>query len=270
MERYHSFKRLIATRFQKALSSYEDNALAQKEAVKELIDNLLNIIPKGTIIPQVLEIGCGTGLLSRKIVEVFQIKNYTLNDLFEDAITIAKEQIEKDTTCHLICQDAETLDLPKEQYNLIVSSSAIQWFKNPPLFFDNMSKSLAKDGLLAISTYAPGTMKEFSTLTGKGLIYPKIEELKEMLSKKYDLLKMYQREIVIPFDSPYEVLKHIKHTGVSANNTLEDLNFWTPSKLKSFVNQYQNEYKIEGTSKVSLTYKPIFILAKHKKKLASH
>lgn len=263
MERDNSFKKLIADRFKKALSSYDSNAFAQRQVVSELASRIRTFITEGSCVGHVLEIGCGTGLLTKELAGSFKIEEYILNDLFADALELAAKKLRL-TNIQKLCQDAETLQLEQGYFDLIASTSTIQWFKNLKLFFSNTASALKNGGILAISTYAPGTMKEFSALTGKGLSYPGIKELEKLLKDDFDILKIDQKEIILPFASPYDVLKHIKYTGVTANDGSHEENYWTPRRLVRFVNDYNERFKLNADGDVSLTYKPIYIIARKK------
>ena len=58
-------KDLIKQRFCRKLDSYNENARIQKQMAEKLINNFL---PKKTKYQKVLEIGCGTGLLTEYAV----------------------------------------------------------------------------------------------------------------------------------------------------------------------------------------------------------
>ena len=56
---------------------------------------------------------------------------------------------------------------------------------------------------------------------------------------------------ILEFETPKDVLKHIKNTGV---NALSDTR-WTKSDLINF----EEKYPINANGKYSLTYQPIYI-----------
>ena len=60
------------------------------------------------------------------------------------------------------------------------------------------------------------------------------------------------------FNTPLEVLKHIKYSGT---NGLKSLN-WSVKKLREFDKYYRESFGIN--SKVTLTYNPVYMILKAK------
>ncbi len=58
------------------------------------------------------------------------------------------------------------------------------------------------------------------------------------------------------FDTPLDVLKHIKYSGTNSIKTLN----WTVSKLKTFEEYYRQNFS--SGMKVTLTYNPIYVVLK--------
>ena len=58
-------KKLLKTRFKKSLLTYSDNAIIQNQMAKELLIKLNEL--KGNKFNKILEIGCGTGVLTKKM-----------------------------------------------------------------------------------------------------------------------------------------------------------------------------------------------------------
>lgn len=112
-------------------------------------------------------------------------------------------------------------------------------------------------------------MKEIRELTGKGLPYRSKEELEAALSFHFDILYSEEELIPLSFEDPMKVLYHLKQTGVnglSAQSSLypkHEKQAWTRRDLQHFCERYTQEFT-QGTS-VSLTYHPIYIIAKKKK-----
>ena len=138
-------------------------------------------------------------------------------------------------------------------------------------------------------------MKEIRELTGNGLPYRSREELEVALSPHFDILYSEEELIPLSFEDPIKVLYHLKQTGVnglstqssptgkqendlcssdnnsknnsrtnSKNNSKNNLpqQQWTRRDLQLFCERYTQEFT-QGTS-VSLTYHPIYIIAKKK------
>lgn len=58
-------------------------------------------------------------------------------------------------------------------------------------------------------------MQEIHTLTGHGLEYFSLEELKALLSSRFEILYAEEEIVSLPFGTPLEVLQHLRQTGVT-------------------------------------------------------
>ncbi len=72
-------KRRVAQFFHAALESYEQNSVAQQKIGQHLLQILLNNQLSG--FQNVLEIGCGTGIFTRLLMQNIHPKSWDLNDL---------------------------------------------------------------------------------------------------------------------------------------------------------------------------------------------
>lgn len=87
--------------------------------------------------------------------------------------------------------------------------------------------------------------------------YLSLEELKEALRSDYELLYCHEEKLSLSFQSPMDVLKHLKATGVTGIRQSQ----WTKGSLATFCNRYQEIYS-QPDHTVRLTYHPIYIIAK--------
>lgn len=247
--------RHIQTRFTRALSSYDAHATAQQQICRELLGLLLRF--GGADYHRVLEIGCGTGGFTRLLADRCNIREWVLNDLCEGCADKILPFFSGKTPTFLF-GDAETLQ-PQGKFDLIASSSVFQWMNNPKTFLHHLSRLLDTNGTLVFSSFVPGNLHEIYSLTGKGLIYPTLQELTEWLSDDFNIDYAEEEEIRLLFDSPLDVLRHLKATGVTA--TGNDL--WTRTIQQEFCENYTRKFATTN-QQIPLTYCPVFIVA-HKK-----
>ncbi|WP_337813252.1 methyltransferase domain-containing protein, partial [Parabacteroides johnsonii] len=166
------------------------------------------------------------------------------------------EQLFPGTPPLFIAGDAETLSFPGK-YDLIASASAFQWMKEPETFLHKLSGLLVPQGMLLFSTFVPGNLYEIKELTGKGLVYPTSDTLVGWLSTAgFNLLHYEEETIVLTFKTPLDVLRHLKATGVTATGNGR----WTRGRQESFCRHYSEQFTTT-TGQVTLTYRPLYILA---------
>ena len=249
-------KELIASRFSKAYKSYDNAAIAQRIIHKKMLDIIVTQYNR-THFENVLEIGCGNGCFTRLIENNLDIKNWTINDLVDYIDYENTFGYDKAKYVNRTFGDAETMEFDGK-YDLIISSCAIQWFNNPIEFILRLTANMTTDGILLMSTFGNRNLYQIKDIIGIGLQYNSIEEYRESL-RDFEP-KIEEDEINLYFDTPYDVLKHIKNTGVTAITT--DSFYWNKQRLKDFEIQYKDIYTTEY-NKVKLTYHPIYIHIKN-------
>lgn len=242
----------IITRFTRALDTYDRHADAQQQICRRLCTLLTRHTNRH--FRRALEIGCGTGCLTRLLKENCVIDEWLLNDLCEGCqakiATLFTEQMPP-----FIVGDAEKIKFPR-LFDLIVSASAFQWMENPGIFLGKLARMLRPRGTLLFNTFAPGNLEEIQQLTGCGLTYPPLWKLNKWLNDDYRILFMQEEEIILTFDTPLDVLRHLKHTGVTATSN----GAWTRGRQQEFCREYIRLFSTD-TNKVRLTYRPLYVLA---------
>lgn len=250
-------KSLIAERFSKAIATYPDEASVQRQIADKMIRLLLRYVPSPC--PRVIEVGCGTGIYSRMLLRTLRPEQLLLNDLCPE-MKHCCEDLLKEKQVSFLSGDAETASFPRES-TLITSCSALQWFESPEHFFRKCNGLLHHEGYFAFSTFGKENLKEIRALTGNGLPYRSLEEIKNALSSDFKILHAEEEMIPLAFDNPMKVLYHLKQTGV---NGLPVQSIRTRRDLYDFCERYTHEFAQNAT--VSLTYHPIYIIAKKKEK----
>lgn len=245
-------KNLVAERFAKAGQSYSEHAVVQKQICQNLTGLLKQFCP--STMSRVFEIGCGSGNLTRLLVDAFQIEDLILNDLYSEVQAHFNHQE------HLkwLIGDVETLDLP-QQLDMIVSGSALQWMQDLPRLLKRCNDALNDNGWLCFSTFGPKNLFEIKELTGQGLSYWNLESWNNALTKAgFEVLHLSESETQLYFDSPKAVLQHLKATGVTATAQHR----WTKQTLQQFYQDYDWFKQAEG---YALTYHPIYCIARRMK-----
>ena len=95
-------------------------------------------------------------------------------------------------------------------------------------------------------------------MRGKGA-YRQGPEWEEALAPYYRIEVLREEELRYEFDTPLDVLHHLKDTGVTATNT----DPWTPAQLRRFCQAYTARYQ-DTEGKVPLTYHPLYVGARRR------
>ena len=241
----------IADAFCKSSNSYDEAAVVQREVIDRLVYSCEQILdPKHN---RILEIGCGTGLLSEKFTQRFTVNEYFLNDLSQSLCERAEHKVVNNVLkTKTVAGDAEKIELPK-QCDVILSSSTMQWFENIPAFISASLTHLVDNGYIAISLFTEGTMNEVKALTEKSLNYVSVAELQETLACGYKIKIFESVKKQLFFQNIKELLLHIKKTGAAGlpGSPL------TITELRKFERDYVNCFQTKRG--LPLTYS--FVLA---------
>jgi len=136
----------VAAAFSAAASTYETAAQAQDIAAAHLTAIVGGLNRPTT--PEVLEIGCGTGLLTRRLRPVVTGR-WLVTDLSAAMIEAARRTA-PDAEFQVL--DAENPALGTRRFDLIVSNLAAQWFADLGATIAGLAAMLKPGGHLAFST----------------------------------------------------------------------------------------------------------------------
>ena len=155
----------IAARFARAADRYDDHADVQRHAASTLAARIaaLHLPPR----PRILEIGCGTGLLTAALAARIPVADWTITDVAPDMIAATQRavtdgRIRMSGAVRYACMDGEHPDASHlKRYDLVCSSLAVQWFDDIEAGLQRLAGCLAPGGALAISTLTANTFEEW-------------------------------------------------------------------------------------------------------------
>ncbi len=239
---------LLINRFARAVATYEAQAVVQGLAADRLTYCMGAHFH--TLAPRILEIGCGTGLLSRRLMARFAPSELVLNDVCPD-MGICFANVPRTT---FLPGDARTLAWPGP-FDAIASASAVQWLGDLKTFLKRCAEVLVPGGLIAISGFGPETLREVKALTGRGLAYPTFEAFVAAF-EDFRPLEAERSVQTLTFPDAQTVLRHLRETGVTATGGGDAP--WTRARLAAFATAYAQRFACEGG--VSLTYEPFLFV----------
>lgn len=248
-------KQQVAIRFSQAKSEYDNNAIAQQCIVQKLMALLAT---QGTVFNKILEIGCGTGMLSEQLVSNCEFERLVLNDLCRDYEPVLRKKLPYPSV-HYHFGDAEQEHFGIG-YDLVISASAVQWFENEANFLKKMANTLNDDGILLFNTFSSKNLYEIKSLLKTGLTYPTEDEWYKLLANDFEVLILTTEEIPLYFDCALSVLTHLNKTGVS----IIDPSKWSDKRLTRFEQRYRTQFQQDLG--VALTYTPLYVMARKKRK----
>ncbi len=248
-------KLLIQKRFGRAQTSYNQKASIQRRMALMLVDKLSGL--HSGFFPAALEVGMGTGLLTRLLAEKLSIGHLWGNDLVP--------QLNRDLEIYRQRQwltywngDAEQLDLAGHHFDLIISNAALQWFERPLEALTTWMARLQPQGLLAFTTFGPDHFQAFAKTLGPSLTYFPRQVILETLAPFGTCRWVHEEHLRLHFPSFLELLRHLKATGVNALVTRT----WTKSSLEQLSTRYRAALRFEDD--YQLDYHPYWFIFQKK------
>lgn len=231
----------IAQCFLRSLQSYDAAAQVQNKLAGRLMQSLQGV-PDATF-ASVLEIGCCTGTLTEKLCSERPVQKLYCNDLVLEFEDVLQDRFAGKSSVQFVpCfGDIEALPFPCE-LSLVISGATFQWLSDPHSFLKRLGRELAPGSYLAFSLFGPGTLGEFSSLTGVKLEYVSDEALTETLDADFEILHYETFQDTLFFPTVREILGHIRDTGVGGVSEYK----WNKQSLQEFEKGYEETF---GTDK---------------------
>lgn len=148
----------VARRFGAAAHRYDRHAPVQAETAR----TLAALLPSAQLPPgPVLEIGCGTGLLTRELLRQMGDRPLQATDLAPAMLEHCRGAAwaADPRLSFAVLDGAEPL--PRARFALIASSYALQWLPSPEVVLNRWRAALAPGGWLLVAAPVAGSLPEW-------------------------------------------------------------------------------------------------------------
>lgn len=189
--------------------------------------------------PSVLELGCGTGFLTRALIDQWPDARWIVSDIAPEMVARAKAQIGPRADYHVI--DAEAPPFEGAAFDLICSSLAFQWCGDLRGTIARLSGLLRPGGLLAFSTMAAGSFAAWRAAhEAEGLVpgtpdFPTLDAIRAMVPNGF-AVDACEEAIPRPPETARAFLRHLKAIG--AGVPIEGRVPLTPRQLRTVMAAY--------------------------------
>ncbi len=203
--------------FSRAAHTYDTGAEVQAEAA----GRLLEILPKRDYL-KILEIGCGTGILTQGLAGLFPDAGIVALDGSEEMIQVAREKRGLSGVCFTpSCLDA--FHLAGHSFDLVVSSSALHWMGEPGELFARISSGLSPGCVVAFCMFGPRSLEELQEAgemaLGQGFKiaargFFDAAEVREAFSRAFSLQLFEQKVYKRTYPDLVTLVRRLKASGV--------------------------------------------------------
>lgn len=201
-----------------AAKRYAHEARVQ-ERVAEKLATLLPEVPDAR---RVVELGAGTGFLTRSLLARYPAAKLAACDPSPKMLAELERTLGRDARLTVSCCEAERFVFP-EEIDIIASSSALQWVESLPTLFRQVRDSLASSGSFAFTLMTHGTLGMLRRTRNE--LFPELVPARELPSESDVLsalevagLHISKSERFVEREehaSPAELLEHLRRIGLN-------------------------------------------------------
>jgi malonyl-CoA O-methyltransferase len=236
--------------FERAASTYDANAILQREVGERLLErlDLIKLQPE-----TVLDLGSGTGFISENLLKRYKKARIIGVDLAHSMVKKTRQRGGWLRKPHGVCADAARLPFQPHCADMLVSNLMLQWCNDLPGVFSEFAQVLKPGGVLMFSTFGPDTLKELRASWGKVDGYTHASRFMDMHDVGDALLQAGFRDpvmdmeiITLTYADVRGLLRDLK--GIGANNATHGRNHGLTGKvrLRAFLEAYENFRSGEG------------------------
>ena len=206
----------IASRFGAAADSYDAASPIQLHSARQLAERVSALsLPD---VPRVLEIGCGTGHLTRELLPRVG-GNWIITDIAAEMVYACRTK--HGATAKYVVMDGERPSFGRDSFDLIVTSLAAQWFNDLPATLVALAPLLKPGGQIALATLGVGTFSEWRAahrvagLTAATPDYPDAVQLAGMFPAMMSAT-VTEELVADPNVKPIEFVRGLRAIGATA------------------------------------------------------
>lgn len=254
----------ISIHFSKASAVYDKEAVLQRNLAQELSRKI--VLARSP--ERILDVGCGTGFLTREICQRFPDAQVDAIDIAENMLEEARTVCYPATDISWIAGDAMTFQF-QGPYDLVVSSSALQWMLPLETFFRNIVHAVRPEGKFYFCCMLRGTLRELHFLRREVVPsklpraeLPTEEEVRSALGNVGFVIKEFvQRSYQRTYVSAADFLSRIKAQGFTGGEISTGSLLLTRGELERVLELYESRYRTESEG-VFATYQVGFCEAR--------
>ncbi len=256
----HPDKASVADSFSRAASTYDLHA-RHHEVIASILAGLFAGLPQPG---KILEIGCGTGIMTGKILRAFPGIAVHALDISPGMIEACRSKFRGNRALSVMPGDAEEYLEKSPGYDMVVSSCSFQWLHDTGKIARRVANSLVSGGSVVLAVPVEGTLFELaeSFRTGAGRIICSLEMdtgetwMKRFVEAGFDVVEAFTRKVTVSFPDPIDVLKSVRGIGASLGREGSGIG---PHEVAAMRRYYRNVFSSPRGGGVDSSYRVFFI-----------
>ena len=253
----------ICQYFSRAARRYHRHAALQRQIADELAERHLHSVG----CESVLELGCGTGFLTRHLAERFPDATIDAVDISADMIDLARHML---PATNIRWQVADMNQLPKQRkYDLVASSTSLHWGEPLEQLVRQVGRWLRPVGKLAAAVMSADTLAELHAIRREVAPHktpprrlPTADELADYLTAAgLSVCEISSQTYRQSFPSSLDLLRHLQLTGFTGGPfSHRESETLVRSELAALADRYAKQHA-GADGQVDATFQATYVLA---------
>ncbi len=250
----------VKRNFSRHAAEYDRYAMVQKAVAEKLLDRL-SIAP---VCGEVLEVGCGTGMLSRPFNQKYPDASLVLSDIAHGMSCHVAGEFSKQL---VVDADAAALPFSSESFDLVISSSVYQWVDHLPQAFSELQRVLRPGGHIALALFGERTLFELRKSHGKALRngsshgqgFPDCTQIISALEDRFEIKFLESAEEIEWHRDVPHLLRSLKAIGAQNASRQRPAGLASRKVMQRMYDCYIKEFSVDGM--IPATYEVLYLLA---------
>ncbi len=251
----------VRRNFSRHAAEYDRYAQVQKRVAA----NLLRCLPSSSVQGQSLEVGCGTGMLSRLFLRRYPAARLLLSDIAHGMSCRIGEDFPQ---CPVVDADAVALPFASECFDLVLSSSVYQWVDHLPQAFAELQRILRPGGTVVLALFGERTLFELrqshAEAVGRGLShsqgFPDSHQLRLALEGRFEIESLDESEEIEWHPGVPQLLRALKAIGAQNASRQRPSGLSSRQMMQRMYDCYSRRFEVDG--KIPATYEVLYLRAR--------
>ena len=239
--------RTVRLRFSAAAKTYDAHARVQNAVAAKLV----RLIPSSDSVARILEVGCGTGALTRHLLGHFPRATIDAMDISPKMIDSARRNFSAAPTIHWQVADARNFR-GRKHYELIASNCALHWIDPLLEGLHNLARLLKPGGQLIFSVMLDGTLHELREARLRiapekqpvGRL-PRLQEVVDSLELSgYEVIESIEETETDAYASAADFLRSIHVMGLTGGAVSRAPTPLNRREINSLISDYDAHYRL--------------------------